>query len=97
MSTLRSEIIDRVYAECADFAERNGISEEAACRIADTVGWSLVDELDMLLRYEMHPVFLVMPDGTCQVAANSGPPPTDQPFLRRADLMLERVLVYERA
>lgn len=40
MSTLRSEVIQRIYDECGDFVERTGVPEEEARQFAAHVsGW----------------------------------------------------------
>lgn len=69
MSTLRNEVIQRVYDECADFAERHGVSEEAACLFATKVGTFLryYDEWGIWTREEKrHPSFILMANGAVQ-------------------------------
>ncbi len=41
MSSLREQVIARIYEECADFPERTGVSEEDACAIASRIGTTL--------------------------------------------------------
>lgn len=38
MSSLREQVIARIYEECADFPERTGASEEESCLIASDIG-----------------------------------------------------------
>ena len=38
MSSLRDEVIQQIFDECADFPERSGISEDDACLFATTIG-----------------------------------------------------------
>lgn len=52
--SLREQVIQRVYDECADFAERNGVSDAAAESLADFLWWCLRQMWPDLARW---PVF----------------------------------------
>lgn len=58
MSTLRSEIIDRVYAECADFVERHELLTGVGELVASLIGPVLVAEWGK----GMYPKFLLTRD-----------------------------------